>query len=158
MTFGTTLVFQRGERVPAEVSNGPTLWRWNMIVNRSADLIKVIIIISWDSAVGVATNYGLEGPGMECRWGRDFLHPSTPALGPTQPSVQWVPGLYRGWSGQRVVLTTHPHLAPRLKKSRAIPFLSLWAFVACYRVNFALQIIIIIIISSRSIHTYKKNL
>ena len=29
-----------------------------------------------------------------------------------------------------------PHLAPRLKKSRAITPLPLWAFVACYRVNF----------------------
>jgi len=30
----------------------------------------------------------------------------------------------------------HPsHPAPMLKKSRAIPLLHLWVFVACYRVN-----------------------
>ena len=49
-----------------------------------------------DSAVGIATRYGLDGQGIESRWGPDFPHPSRPALGPTQPSVQWVPGFSRG--------------------------------------------------------------
>ena len=47
-----------------------------------------------DSAVCVATRYGLNGPGIESRWGRDFLHPSLPALGPTHPPVQWVPCVF----------------------------------------------------------------
>jgi len=34
-----------------------------------------------------------------------------------------------------VVFTTHPHLAPRLKKGRSIHLLPLWAFVVCYRDN-----------------------
>ena len=49
-----------------------------------------------DSSVGIATRYGLDGPGIESRWERDFPHPSRPALWPTQPPVQWVPGLYWG--------------------------------------------------------------
>jgi hypothetical protein len=42
------------------------------------------------SIVGIATGYGLDGPGIESRWGARF---SLPALGPTQSPVQWLPGL-----------------------------------------------------------------
>ena len=49
-----------------------------------------------DSSVSIATGYGLDGPGIEAQWGWDFPHLSRPALGPTQPPVQWVPGLSQG--------------------------------------------------------------
>ena len=49
-----------------------------------------------DSSVGIATRYGLDGQGIESRRGRDFPQPSRPPLGPTQPPIQWVPGLSRG--------------------------------------------------------------
>ena len=50
----------------------------------------------WVSVVSIATRYGLDGPGVESRWGRGFSHPSRPALGPTQPPIQWVPVLFPG--------------------------------------------------------------
>jgi hypothetical protein len=51
-----------------------------------------------DSVVGTATRYGLDGPGIETRWGggRDFPHPSRPALGANQPPIQWLLCLFRG--------------------------------------------------------------
>ena len=48
------------------------------------------------SSVGIAARYGLDGPRIQSRWGRNFPHASRPALGPTQPPVQWIPGLSRG--------------------------------------------------------------
>ena len=49
-----------------------------------------------NSTVGIATCYGLEGPGIKFQWGRDIPHPSRPAEGPTQPPVQWVLRLFPG--------------------------------------------------------------
>ena len=54
-------------------------------------------VMGRDSSVGIATRYGLDGSGIESQWGgRDFPIQSRPALGPTQPPVQWVPELSRG--------------------------------------------------------------
>jgi len=61
----------------------------------------------------IATDYGLDGPGIESRWGRDFppvqtgpgAHPASCTMGTGSfPGVKW---------GRGVLLTTHPLLAPR---------------------------------------------
>ena len=52
--------------------------------------------VARDSSVCMATRYGLDDPGVGSRCGRDFPQPSSPALSPTQPSIQWVQSLFLG--------------------------------------------------------------
>jgi hypothetical protein len=42
-------------------------------------MLCILIICGPGSSVGVATDYGLDGPGIESWWGREFSHPSRPA-------------------------------------------------------------------------------
>jgi hypothetical protein len=46
--------------------------------------------------VGTATYYRLDSLGFKPQWVQAFMDPSRPAPRPTQPPVQWVPGLLPG--------------------------------------------------------------
>jgi hypothetical protein len=92
------------------------------------------------SIVGIATAYWLDGRGIESWWGRDFPHPSRQALRPTQPPVQWVPGLSQGkvWPGHGA--DPSPPSSAKVKNRVELYLYSLRAFVAYESVKPTLHI------------------
>jgi hypothetical protein len=80
------------------------------------------------SVVGIATGYGLDGPGIESLWGARIsapaqtgpgAHPAPCTMG--TESFPWVK------SSRDVTLTPHPLLVLWSWKGRAVPLLPLWA-------------------------------
>jgi hypothetical protein len=85
------------------------------------------------SVVGIATRYGLEGPGIESRWGEIFRTYPDRLQGP--PSLLYKgSGVFPGGKGGRgMMLTTHPLLVPKLRKSWAIIPITLWVLLGLLR-------------------------
>ena len=81
-----------------------------------------------NSSVGIATGYGLDGPGIESWWGTRFFTSAQTGPGAHPASCIMVTGSFLGVkSGRGVTLTPHPLLVPWSRKGRAIPLLPLWA-------------------------------
>jgi hypothetical protein len=118
-TVSTYVLFKRRYTCVLGISFQRFLW-W-----------KLLLLSSWlfqepDSSVSIVSGYRLD----DWAWRfnprqRQEIFPLTsvsrPALGPTQPPVQWVPGfLSQGLKRSRgVTLTTHPHLVPRSWMNRS---------------------------------------
>jgi hypothetical protein len=95
------------------------------------------------SVVGIATGYGLDGPGIESLWWPRFSSLVQTGPGAHPASCTMGTGSFLGVkSGRGVTLTPHPLLVPWSWKIRAIPLLPLWAvrpvqsLSACTRVHF----------------------
>ena len=96
-----------------------------------------------DSTVGIATRYGLEGPGIESLLGVGGARFSASV----QPGPVAHPASYTMCIGSFPEVkrpergVDHPpHLAPRLKKVYSYTSTPLWAFVACSRVSFTFSL------------------
>ena len=124
---------------------------WN--IDDTSALGSSHVILSWLSShgpgtsVSIATGYGLDGPGIESRWGARFFAPVQTGPGAQPPSCAMGTGSFPGVnSGRGMTLTPHSRLVPWSWKSRAIPLLPLWAvrpvqsLSACTRVHFTLPL------------------
>ena len=95
------------------------------------------------SSVGISTGYGLDGPGIESRWGARFSAPVQTGPGAHPASCTMGTGSFPGVkSGRGVTLSPHPLLVPWSWKGTAIRLLPLWtvrtvqSLSACTRVTF----------------------
>ena len=102
------------------------------------------------SSVGIATGYGVDGSGIESRWGTRFSAPVQTGPGAHPDSCTKGTGSFWGVkSGRGVTLTPHPLLVPWSRKVRAIPLLSLWvvrpvqSFSACKSVHLTFYLLVL---------------
>jgi hypothetical protein len=77
---------------PLQACNGAAL---PLYIYVCVCVCECVCVCGPGSSVGIATDYGLNGPGSN-PGGYAIFRPSRPAVGPTQPPVKWLPGLSRG--------------------------------------------------------------
>jgi len=102
--------------------------------------ITIIFVRRPGSVVGVATGYGLDGPGIESRWGARFSAPIQTGPGAHPDSCTMGTGSFPGVkSGRGPTLTPHPLLVPWSRKGRGIPLLSSYEPYGLYRASVPVQ-------------------
>jgi hypothetical protein len=108
------------------------------------------------SVVSITTGYGLDGPGIESRWGARFSAPVQTGPGAHPASCTMGTGSFPGVkSGRGVTLTPHSLLVPRSRKMcRAIPLFSVRVFVAYDRVKPTYKRCTVLHFKSASLHSF----
>jgi hypothetical protein len=98
-----------------------------------SDTSANVALVSCDSSVSVVTRLWAGQTGFDSQQGQGvliFAIASRPALGPTQPPIQWVPGALLPGAKRPWREADHSlHLVPRSRMYGAIPPLPLYAFM-----------------------------
>ena len=95
-----------------------------------------------DSSVGRATRYGMDGPGIESRWGEIFRTSPDRPWGPPilLHNGYWVfPGGEAAGAWRRPPTPSSAEVKERVELH--VHLLHLWAFVTCYGLTFAFTIL-----------------
>ena len=91
------------------------------------------------SVVGIATDYGLDGPVIVSRWGARFSAPVQTGPGAHPASCTMGTGSFPGAkSGRGVTLTPYPLPVPWSRKGRAIPLFPFGSY-GLYRASVPVQ-------------------
>jgi len=98
-----------------------------------------VINVDRDSSVGIVTRYGLDGPGIEYRWGRGEILHTRPDRPCSPPSLlnNW----FRSFPGVKQLGLSVDQPSPSSAEVKERVKLNLypsplWAFMTCSRVNF----------------------
>ena len=147
-------------------------WRYNNCSTYSTEWstfhgknIQYVTICGPGSSVGIAIDYGLDGPGIESRWGAWFSSHVQAGPEPHPASCTMGTGTFPGLKcGRGVLLTTHPLLARGLGRVELYFYPPLGHNRACNGVTLPLYIRLYIIGFFSYNHmirnvrnTYKKN-
>jgi len=96
-------------------------WHSMAHVRRNSGTCHKNFVLVRVSVVGIASRYGLEGPGIESQLGARFSAPLQTGHGIHPASCRRItesfPGIKR--PGRGVALTIHPHQTPRVKKKKS---------------------------------------